>query len=183
VRLVTNLLELSRLGAITDLALSPIDPLVVVEEAVATVILAAEDRQIDIQLCATSPQPRVLGDPDRLRQVLLNLLENAVKYSRPRDSIEVRLESERHQVICTVRDSGPGIAAEHLPFVQNRLYRVRTDVEGNGLGLSLVGEILRLHGSSLEIESSTEPGKSGTTVQFRLRLATADGILSEQSAA
>jgi len=170
-RLVTNLLELTRLGATSELMLRPLDPLVVAEEAVAAVILAAEQRQIDIQVCARSPQPWVLADADRLKQVLLNLLDNAIKYSRLGDSIEVTLEPANSSLTCSVRDSGPGIPAEQLPLVRQRMYRARTDVEGSGLGLSLVDEILRLHGTRLELDSSTDPPHSGTTARFQLELA------------
>jgi signal transduction histidine kinase len=135
------------------------------------VILVAEERQVEIELIAASPQPRVLADPDRLTQVFLNLLDNAVKYARPGDRVVVELTPRHDRVACTVRDSGPGIPPEHLAHVRERLYRGRTDVEGSGLGLALVDEILRLHRGELEIESHEDAATTGTTVRFALPIA------------
>jgi two-component system phosphate regulon sensor histidine kinase PhoR len=170
VRLVSDLLDLSRLSATTELALRPVDPLIVAEEAVAAVILAADAKDVDVVVEAGPARPRVLADSDRLKQVFLNLLDNAVKYGRPGDRVRVRLDSLHERVACAVEDTGPGIAAEHLPYVRERLYRGRRDVAGTGLGLALVEEILRLHGSGLELESPLGPG-GGTAARFELRVA------------
>jgi signal transduction histidine kinase len=170
-RLVGDLLELGRLNSAGELPLRPIDPLLVAEDAVAAVILAAEERRVDVELQAASPQPRVLADPDRIKQVFLNLLDNAVKYARAGDRVVVRLELNGRRVVCAVCDSGPGIPAEHLAHVRERLYRGRRDVEGSGLGLALVDEILRLHHTELRLESQTEGPDHGTVARFELAIA------------
>lgn len=167
-RLVRDLSELNRLEITTELVRRPIDLLVLVEEAMAHVILGAEERQITLSLQAETALPRVLGDPDRLKQVFLNILDNAVKYGRPGDQIEVGLRLESDGIGCTIKDTGPGIPSQHLPYVTQRLYRARTDVEGSGLGLALVDEILRRHQSQLEIESQNEGEQTGTRVHFVL---------------
>jgi signal transduction histidine kinase len=174
-RLVRDLLELGRLNSAGELPLRPIDPLLVAEEAVAAVILAAEERRVEVELQAASPQPRVLADPDRIKQVFLNLLDNAVKYARAGDRVVVRLEPADQSVVCDVRDSGPGIPPEHLAHVRERLYRARRDVEGSGLGLALVDEILRLHHTELRLESRTDGPDRGTLARFELAIARADG--------
>jgi len=175
-RLVGDLLELGRLNSAGELPLRPIDPLLAAEEAIAAVILAAEERRVEVELEAASPQPRVLADPDRIRQVFLNLLDNAVKYARPGDRVIVRLEPAPGRVRCVVRDSGPGIPAEHLAHVRERLYRGRRDVEGSGLGLALVDEILRLHNTELRLESRTDGPERGTLARFELAIAPAEGV-------
>jgi signal transduction histidine kinase len=162
-----------------ELPLRPIDPLLVAEEAVAAVILAAEERRVDVELQAASPQPRVLADPDRIKQVFLNLLDNAVKYARAGDRVVVRLEPAGQRVVCAVRDSGPGIPPEHLAHVRERLYRGRRDVEGSGLGLALADEILRLHHTELRLESRTDGPERGTVARFELAIAPPDGLKDE----
>lgn len=167
-RLVQSLLDLSRVETTAELERRPTDLLLLAEEAIAEVILEAEARQIAITLDAESGLTRVLADPDKLKQVFLNLLDNGVKYGRSGDKIEVSLHKESGGIAITIRDTGSGIPAEHLPHIGQRLYRVRTDVEGSGLGLALVGEILRRHQSELMIESQAEGDETGTAVSFTL---------------
>lgn len=173
-KMVRDLLGLSRMELIPDMELKPVDLLVVAERAIAEIILLAEERQILISLEANAPIPFVSGDPDLLYNVFLNILDNAVKYCRPGDRVDVSLNKRREGVYATIRDSGPGIPPEHLPHVAERLYRARTDVPGSGLGLALVEEILRHHHTRLEIESRCADGSTGTTVRFLLPIDTAD---------
>ena len=170
-RLVQNLLTLSRLETAVALNTRPVDLLLITEEVMADIILAAEARGIQLSLQAEAALPRVLADPDRLKQVLINVLDNGVKYGRSGDRIEVQLALADGGVQTTIQDSGPGIPAAQLPHVTDKLYRGRTDVEGSGLGLAIVAEILRQHGSQLQIDSETEEAKSGTTVWFVLPVA------------
>lgn len=167
-RLVQNLLALSRLEATPELQLRPVDLLLLAEEVIADLILVAEARDIRISLQADTALPHVLADPDQLKQVFLNLLDNAMKYGRAGDKIDVILQPQADGVQVTIRDSGPGIPAQHLPHVTDRLYRARTDVEGSGLGLAIAAEILRRHHSRLQIESKTDAPETGTTVTFQL---------------
>lgn len=173
-RLVQGMLELSRLEITSGADLRPIDLLLVAEAAIAEVILEAEARGILVSLESDTPLPRILGDPDRLKQVFLNLLDNAVKYCRPGDKIEVRLQKQPAGVSSMIQDSGPGVAPEHLPHITQRLYRGRTDVEGSGLGLTIAEEILRVHQSCLEITSQHVGEQTGTTVRFLLHAAHAN---------
>jgi two-component system phosphate regulon sensor histidine kinase PhoR len=174
IRLAQGLLELSRLETTPQFDLRPVDLLLVAEAAVAEVILQAEAQGIPLSLEADPALPRVLGDPDRLKQVFLNLLDNAVKYCRTGDQVQVRLQKQPGGVFSIVQDSGPGIPPEHLPQVTQRLYRARTDVAGSGLGLNITEEILRIHQSGLEIISEHGGGRTGTTVRFLLPAAQPD---------
>ena len=170
-RLVQNLLTLSRLETAVSLNIRPIDLLLTTEEVMADIILAAEASGIQLSLQAETSLPRVLADPDRLKQVLLNLLDNGVKYGRSGDRVEVQLALAEGGVQTRIQDSGPGIPAAQLPHATDKLYRGRTDVEGSGLGLAIVAEILRQHGSQIHIESQTEGTESGTAVWFTLPTA------------
>jgi len=174
-RLVHRMLELGRLETSAEIELGPIALLGVVEQAVAQMSPQAEERQIVISLQADTPLPLVLGNADYLLQVFLNLLDNGCKYSRPGDRVEVTLRRHREGVECAVCDTGLGIPAEHLPHVTRRFYRVdRRGIEGSGLGLALVKEILRRHQSHLTIESRAEGEKTGTRVCFVLPVSTGE---------
>lgn len=170
-RLVQDLLVLSRLEAVAEFDLRAVDVLVVAEMAVADVILEAERRDIAIDLEARRPLPRALADPDRLRQVFVNLLDNAVKYCGPGDRVTVTL-SPHNDVLCvSVCDNGPGISAEHLPHLTRRFYRAQTDGYGSGLGLAIVHEILTRHHTLLDLTSPPSEGQHGLKAAFVLRAA------------
>lgn len=172
-RLVHDLLELHRLRTIDNLLLQPTNLILVAEGAVAQLILAAEQRNITITFETDKPLPLVLAQSDRLTQVFLNVLDNAIKYCRPGDSISVWLQQHADGVRCNVQDSGPGIAVEILPYVKQQLYRGRTDVAGTGVGLAIVEAILRHHGSTLLIDSATDPAHAGTTCSWTVPYAAA----------
>jgi signal transduction histidine kinase len=176
VRMVNNALELGRLENSTLDELRPIDLLTVVEEAVRQVQPEAQAIGAQIVVEAETPLPLVNGQPERLKQVLLNLLENALKYGAAGNRITVTVRPTAGQLCCTVCDQGPGIAPEHLPHLTRRFYRAApAGVPGSGLGLALVAEILRQHDSKLEIQSNAAPEDNrptGTCISFALPLAT-----------
>lgn len=171
-RLVQNLLTLSRLEASGRPELRPVALTLMAEAVISDIILAAEAKDMQLSLQAEAGLPRVLADPDQIKQVLLNLLDNAVKYGRVGDKIIVKLAGHPAGVQVTVQDNGPGIPAQDLSRVTDRLYRARPDVEGSGLGLAIVAEILRQHDSQLHMESTAygqaEAGDEGTTATFVL---------------
>ena len=114
---------------------------------------------------------RVLGDPEELRTAVLNLLDNAVKYSPSGVHISVELEARNDKrVVLRVRDAGVGIPEQELKRIFKRFYRVTqrslSQVKGTGLGLFIVRSIARKHGGRVFAESEG-PGK-GTTVTLEL---------------
>jgi heavy metal sensor kinase len=113
----------------------------------------------------------VRGDVARLREVFFNLLDNGIKYTAEGGEVEVRLDHKGPEAVVTMRDTGVGIAAEHLPHVFDRFYRVdkaRSRAEGGtGLGLSIAQSIIVAHGGRIELAST--PGQ-GTTCTVRLPL-------------
>ncbi len=111
----------------------------------------------------------VSGDPDRLRDIFRNLLENAFKYSPRGGAIEIAAESNGQQTVITVRDRGVGIAEADLPYIFDRFYRAESEhtksVGGSGLGLYIVHALVRAHGGTIDVFS--EAG-AGTTFTLRM---------------
>ena len=113
-----------------------------------------------------APDMRVSGSADQLRQVLLNLIDNAIKYTRPGGKIDVRGFLEDSFVVIRVQDTGLGILSEHLPRIFERFYRVdkgRSRASGGtGLGLSIVKHIVDSHGGSVSVDSEYNRGSTFT---------------------
>lgn len=109
---------------------------------------------------------RVQGDPLQLRQVLRNLLGNAIKYTPARGHIQLNARQEADNVFIQVIDNGFGIPAADLPFIFDRFYRVRTgkavEVDGNGLGLAIVKSIVETHDGQVSVESEEGKGSRFT---------------------
>ena len=160
-----QVMRLSRLTAdlrkVADVAASrldrrPVDVVALVEEAIdiAGGQPATAGRRLSVDLGAT-PLPRVVGDPDLLTQALVNLVDNAIKYTSPGDRIEVRAREAPSAVAIEVADTGPGIPEADLPHIWEELYRspgART-VPGSGLGLALVRAVVERHGGTVEAQS------------------------------
>lgn len=162
-RLVGDLLTLSRLDAHQPLAMKPVELGALVSEAASQTRLLARGQDVELQLADT---PTILGDSDRLKQVVLNLTANAVAFTPPEGRIALRLERVNGHARLSVADNGSGIAPEALPRVMDRF--VRGDPSraratgGSGLGLAIAREIVEAHGGRLALES--EPGRGTTAI-------------------
>ncbi len=119
---------------------------------------------------AVAPELTVHADREKIFQVVLNLLTNAVKFNRPGGAVRIAARREGERVEVQVSDQGVGIPREDLDRIFDRSFRSANtgDAEGSGYGLAIVRDLLRLHGSRIHVTS--EPGK-GTTFSFRLPLA------------
>ena len=95
------------------------------------------------------------GDPDRLKQVFVNIIDNALKYTPENGRIEVIATPVGEKLKITVKDNGCGISAQALPHVKEKFYKANMSVKGSGIGLAVCDEIVTLHGGTLKI-SSTE---------------------------
>ncbi len=130
--------------------------------------LLAEPSRVQVELRACD-ETTVRGDRHRLKQLLLNLTDNAIKYNQPDGSIAIALRRNNGAVELTIANTGPGIAPEKLPRVFDRFYRGDPahsgDIEGSGLGMSIAQWIVKAHGGSIQLVS--DPGKL-TTVTVKL---------------
>ncbi|MDJ1484892.1 MULTISPECIES: sensor histidine kinase [Xanthocytophaga] len=115
------------------------------------------------------PKMIAYADKNRISQVMTNLIDNAIKYGNEAGKVVVEIESEKDQLVVSVRDDGPGIEPEHLKRIFERFYRVEKsrskDSGGTGLGLAITKHIVEAHGSKITVTS--KPGK-GTQFRFKL---------------
>jgi heavy metal sensor kinase len=167
-KLVESLLELARLDAGQEtLKRVPFDLSKTVSDCGELLAPLADARRLKIH-CALPPLPCV-GDPERMGQVITNLLGNAIEYSQ--DSGEVRVTGERQNgtVLLRVSNTGPGIAPEDLPRIFKRFYRADKARSGDGghtgLGLAISKAIVEAHGGAIEVTSQE---KVGTTFTLHL---------------
>jgi two-component system OmpR family sensor kinase len=168
-RLVADLRKLAELET-RPIERSPVDISAILEEAVAIVQEEPQASQRSISLSlpqAPWPLPEVQGDEDLLLLALLNLLGNAVKFSEPGATVEVRAFEDADMVTIEVADTGPGIPESEVPFVWQELYRGRgaRGVPGSGLGLALVRAITERHGGQVTIRSRI---RQGTVVTMKI---------------
>jgi heavy metal sensor kinase len=188
--LLSNLQQVDRLIALTRPLLTlakftsskpPVNlvPLVLeplIQEIVDELTLLADDRQIALTF-ESHPVPSVLGDAQWLKQALINLLDNALRYTPSGGAVSIRLEAIGQEVSVSVEDTGHGIEPEHIPHLFERFYRTdwarAKDAAGTGLGLPIVKEIMDAHGGSISVTSEVNKGSI-----FTLRLP----ALSQQTA-
>jgi heavy metal sensor kinase len=135
--------------------------------------LLAEDKRVRVE-CVSTPGVTVEGDRARIKQVVVNLLDNAIKYTPSGGRVRLSVGRENGYAVLDVSDDGVGIPAEALPNVFNRFYRVdgsrSREQGGAGLGLAIVKSICLAHGAEVEVAST--PGKGST---FRVRQPLAAG--------
>jgi PAS domain S-box-containing protein len=166
-QLIADILDVSRIvtGKLR-VELAPVELVPIVDAAIDAVRPAADAKNLRLTLEAPSPRA-ILGDADRLQQVLWNLLVNAIKFTPPGGQVSVALHGSGSEAVLTVADSGEGIGADLLPFIFDRFRQGDSSVTrphgGLGLGLSIVRHIVELHGGRVEARSDG-PGKGSTFV-------------------
>ncbi|HID63510.1 MAG TPA: hypothetical protein EYP49_12340 [Anaerolineae bacterium] len=168
-RIVADLLLLAQADAGVELEKKPVELDTLLLEVYRQSQLMADGVEVKL---GHEDQAVVMGDADRLKQLLLNLVDNAIKYTPPGGEVRLSLYREQGWVQVAVSDTGMGIPPEDLPHIFERFYR--TDKArrrgGTGLGLSIAKWIAEAHGGHLTVES--EVGK-GSTFTLWLRPATA----------
>lgn len=152
-RMIGDLLDLARLeGGGTTMRREPVDVAAVFDRVAERHEREARDRNVRLVLGVDAGAERVVGDRDRLEQALQNLAANALRHTPDGGDISVRAAPAPDGVRVTVRDSGPGIAPDHLPLIFDRFYKgdaARKASGGSGLGLSIVKAIVERHGGTI----------------------------------
>src|SRR5438093_7551197 len=174
IALTRSLLTMARFAGerpplhVTSLTIEPL-----VKDLVGELAVLAENRHITLAVDAR-PAPPVLGDEGWVRHMLINLLDNALRYTSAGGTVTVSIEEVGNTVVIAVQDTGPGIAPEHLPHLFERFYRAESardrESGGVGLGLAIVKEIAEAHGGTVRVESEVGKGSTFTVTLPAARL-------------
>lgn len=183
-RLVSDLLDVSRIvSGRLRLELRPAELSSVIQAALDGVRPAAQARRVQLDLTVAKDVGRVSADPARLQQVISNLLSNAVKFAPAGGKVEVMLERSESCVELTVRDNGPGIPPEVLPYIFERFRQGDTSTtrahKGLGLGLAIARHLVEMHGGSIEARNRED----GPGAIFRVSLPVAGPVVPPLDAA
>ncbi len=161
--LVEELLDFSRLqNGRLRLNITRLDILAELDEAVYLFTERARTEQKQLTYEEELSLSPVYGDVDRLRQVFVNIIDNALKYTEAGGSITISTAQADGYILVTVSDTGCGIPAEHLPNVKKKFYKANQLVRGSGIGLAVADEIVTMHGGTLTLESQVGIGTSVT---------------------
>jgi hypothetical protein len=185
-QLIEDLLDISRIirGKL-KLNINPLDLTIPIKAAIETVHVAAAGKSIEIKTSLDSGIGKVSGDPDRLQQVVWNLLTNAIKFTPAGGKIEVRLERVGDQARIQVSDTGQGIAPDFLPHMFEYFRQADSSITrtqaGLGLGLAIARHLVELHGGTVSAESKGEGKGSTFTVMLPLRKSRAEANEESQS--
>lgn len=162
-KLTSNLLELNQFesnGMIIEI--SEFDINAVIKETVETFETQCKKKQITIDLIFDAPQLIIAADLPKIQRVIQNLLDNAIKFSRPESTIEIHSSEKQHKGFISVKDHGVGIPKDDLNQIWTRFYK--GDISrgknktGTGLGLSITKEIIEAHGENINVISTEEVG-------------------------
>ncbi len=169
IRIVKDLLVLSRLeNRKMEWKRAPFSVPELLERVYEAMRIEAQRSGHHMTLDADGPEGEVIGDRERIEQVMVNVVSNAVKYTRENGEIRIRAFQEGSWVRITVSDNGVGIPKEDLPRIFERFYRVdkarSREMGGTGLGLAIAKEIVEAHGGRIEIQSELEKGTTVTVL-------------------
>ena len=168
--MVEELREFSRIqdGRFT-LSVEPMDIKAELEDAVYTYREFFRREGIELNHFDCDEEfPPIAGDPERLRQVFCNLLDNAAKHGGSGKRIDTAIARDEDQVVITIRDYGPGIPAEELPHVKYKFYKGSSKARGSGIGLAVCDEIITRHEGTLDIDNA-EGGGCIVTIHLPIR--------------
>jgi len=164
--MVEDLLDFSKMqSGQLKLQKANMDVLAELADAVSVYAEKAKKEQINLNYAEPDTIAIIHGDKNRIRQVFINVIDNAVKYSPKHGWVIVEVKLSDKKLTIKVSDNGRGISGQDLPRIKGRFYKAENSVRGSGIGLAVADEIIALHDGQLDIES--EEGK-GTTVKITL---------------
>ncbi len=171
-QMINDFLDLARLeSGRTYMAQKPVNMSEVISETLAILQPQAAEREISVPLQISEALPTIIGDADRLKQVMVNLVSNAVKYNHEGGRVDIEVKVGEDKLNVAVRDTGRGIAEEDLPHIFEKFHRVddpeHQQIRGTGLGLSIAKHIVEAHGGTISVQSVRG---QGSTFAFTLPL-------------
>ena len=143
------------------------DILAELDDAIFSMKNRAESEGLEFTYDVPQLPLAMYGDAGRIRQVFINLLDNAIKYNKPGGRISVTAKVNAGYLVICFADTGCGISPEDIPHIKERFYRANLSVHGTGIGLAVADEIINMHGGAMEIESKLDEGTM-ITVSFPL---------------
>ncbi|MFP5286780.1 MAG: ATP-binding protein, partial [Thermoanaerobaculia bacterium] len=174
-QLISDLLDVSRIitGKLR-LDLKPVELPRIIDAVLESIRPAADAKEIELDVALVPLRNPVIGDADRLQQVIWNLLSNAIKFTPRGGRVAVRLETSSQNAVLRVKDSGVGIRPDFLPYVFDRFRQAESTITrshgGLGLGLSIVRHLVELHGGTVDVESEGEGQGATFTVRLPIRM-------------
>jgi two-component system NtrC family sensor kinase len=164
--LITDLVHLGRIEAGLDTQQDLVDLSALAGYAADSLRLRCENKGIHLEVDLPPDLPAVAGNPVRLRQMINNLIDNAIKFTPENGRVTVSTRLEENQVLLQVSDTGVGIPTPEQPYIFNKFYRASNveDGTGSGLGLSIVKSIVEVHGGLIWVESTVGEGSTFTVV-------------------
>jgi PAS domain S-box-containing protein len=185
-KLIEDLLDISRItsGKIR-LEIRPVDIISVIKAAIDAMQLAADAKKIRIQTIFEFSDCTVLGDYERLQQVILNLLSNSIKFTPNGGRIWIELKRDDSHIGITVGDNGKGIKPDFLPFIFDRFTQADSSItrhfSGLGVGLAIVKHLVELHGGTITVDSKGEGCGASFTVMLPLMVNRRELIDAERT--
>lgn len=173
IRLVSNLIDITKIDSgFLELNLENCDIVKIVEDITSSVSDFAKLKNLTLKFHSDIHKKTLACDPDKVERILLNLLSNSIKFTKPKGEIAVSIRNRKDTVIISVKDSGIGIKKEDLKIMFKRFRQVNKSLtrenEGSGIGLSLVKQLVELHDGSIGIESEYGKG-SEFIMEFPVR--------------
>jgi len=165
--LINDLLELGRIESGFDARKEFVPLPVIVQYSIDSLEGSVIEKELHLTVDLPEKTEKVFGDPTRLRQMIDNLLGNAIRYTPRNGEIRVSLQSEIDQVILQVKDTGPGIPPSDQPYIFDKFYRasnIDADIPGSGLGLAIVKTIVENHQGRVWVDSTLGQGSTFTVV-------------------
>ena len=163
--LVEDMLDFSRMqSGRFSYELRPINIGVILKEAADMYTELAQKKEIELSVTLPKADAVVNGDSDRLKQVFINIIDNAVKYTNEKGQVLIEQTTEDACVKITVKDTGVGVPAQDIDRVKEKFYKANKEVRGSGIGLAVADEIVKQHGGLLFLESTEGIGTTVTIV-------------------
>lgn len=159
-RLVGDLLILSKMqNPDFQVEKEPVNIIQIFEDIIRSASAISEDKKITIDMEKNTDCSLMLGDYDRLRQMFMVILDNAIKFSPEGSNIHIKVE-QKEKIYISIRDHGVGISKDELPFIFDKFYKskLRQNAKGSGLGLAIAKQIAIKHGGKIQVESELGQG-------------------------